>query len=573
MAKAYTFSANGGFVPVDALTADTSISIASGAFAADTNGITMGADKDITLSGGGEILGLPSTPSASDAAASMAYVQSYADSVASGLDVKQSVKVATTADLSAVYDNGTSGVGATLTASGNGALSVDSVALSANDRVLVKNQTNAEENGIYLVSDAGGVAAPFVLTRATDADTGGASGELTPGAFCFVTEGTAYADTGWVLSSPDTAITMGTTELAFTQFSSAGDISAGAGLTKTGSTIDVVSANTGIVVNADNIELSLASNSGLEISSGLKIDLDSSSGLALGAGGIKFDLGVLSNGAGSFAADYSPLDQIAYYDASASATKRVDLGSLVTEFAGLGLSATSGVLALDLSELTEKGTPTSTDMVALMDDADNSSKLVSMANLAGILADELDGAGLVTNAGALEVNVDDVTIEIASDVVQVKAGGIGSTELASGAVIASKLVLLSSVSSLVSAGALSSPSGKAAYVVQASGKVAASANSEAGMRVCGLFANEANITGADEDVDLHCVDGVHLIIPSAARDAANFTVGATVFAIASGLLTTDFAGDVASGDWACPVGTATAAGTLVLRIGAPIQKA
>ena len=98
--------------------------------------------------------------------------QSYVDGKIAGLSWKESVRVATDDALpSATYNNGTSGVGATLTASADGALSVDGQALSSNDRILVKNQSLGQQNGLYVVTNPGGASAAFVLTRSSDADT------------------------------------------------------------------------------------------------------------------------------------------------------------------------------------------------------------------------------------------------------------------------------------------------------------------------------------------------------------------------------------------------------------------
>jgi len=111
-------------------------------------------------------------PSSDQDAATKAYV----DSVANGLDVKESVKVATTANLSATYDNGAG----TLTAGSNGAISVDGVTLSQGDRLLVKDQSTATQNGIYTVTTVGDGSTAYVLSRAPDADT---ASELTGGTF------------------------------------------------------------------------------------------------------------------------------------------------------------------------------------------------------------------------------------------------------------------------------------------------------------------------------------------------------------------------------------------------------
>jgi hypothetical protein len=186
-------------------------------------------------------------PSGAQDAATKAYV----DAVKTGLDVKGSCKYATTADLSATYANGTSGVGATLTANANGALTVDGSTPGAADRILVKDQSTDAENGIYTVTTVGTNAAAFVLTRATDADTGT---EFTGGSFTFVETGTANADNGYVFTH-NGAPTMGTTGLSVAQFSGAGQISAGDALTKTGNTLDVAVDDTTIEVNSDALRI------------------------------------------------------------------------------------------------------------------------------------------------------------------------------------------------------------------------------------------------------------------------------------------------------------------------------
>lgn len=170
-----------------------------------------------------KITGL-ATPTADTDAANKAYV----DAARSGLDVKDSVRVASTANI------------ATL----SGLLTIDGVTVVAGDRVLVKNQSTGSQNGIY-------VAASGAWSRATDAD---ADAEVTAGLFTFVAEGTTQADSGWVLTTND-PITVGSTALTFTQFSGAGQITAGAGLTKTNNTIDAVGTANRITVNADSIDI------------------------------------------------------------------------------------------------------------------------------------------------------------------------------------------------------------------------------------------------------------------------------------------------------------------------------
>lgn len=156
-----------------------------------------------------------------------AATKAYVDAARSGLDVKASVRVATTANITL-----------------SGEQTIDGVAAVAGDRVLVKDQTAGAENGIYVVA-AGS------WSRSDDANS---DAEVTSGMFTFVSEGTVNSDSGFVLTTNDT-ITLGTTELVFVQFSGAGQITAGNGLTKTGNTIDAVGTADRIVTNADSIDI------------------------------------------------------------------------------------------------------------------------------------------------------------------------------------------------------------------------------------------------------------------------------------------------------------------------------
>ncbi len=177
------------------------------------------------------------------AAASQQSIKAYVDATASGLDLKDSSHAATTAALSAVtYANGSSGVGATLTADANGALTVDGQTMVAAERLLVKDQAAGLQNGIYTVTATGSAGAVFVLTRTTDFDS---TSEVTSGAFTFIETGTTNSDSGWVLTT-DGTITIGTTALAFSQFSGAGQITAGTGLSKSGNTLNVDASQTQI---------------------------------------------------------------------------------------------------------------------------------------------------------------------------------------------------------------------------------------------------------------------------------------------------------------------------------------
>lgn len=176
---------------------------------------------------GGNKLTNVGTPSAGTDAANKTYV----DNLAAGLDWKASVRVATTANgaLSTAYENGDT---------------VDGVTLATGDRILLKNQSTGSENGIYTVNASGSP------TRATDADS---NSEVSGGMAVFVEEGTTNADSGWVLTN-NGSVTLGTTALTFTQFNGV-SLTAGAGLTQTGNTLDVVGTADRITVNANDVDI------------------------------------------------------------------------------------------------------------------------------------------------------------------------------------------------------------------------------------------------------------------------------------------------------------------------------
>ena len=182
-------------------------------------------------------------PSSDQDAATKAYV----DSVANGLDVKASVKYASTANVAGTYDNGAG----TITAGSNGAFSIDGATPSTNDRILLKNQTDATENGLYRVTTVGDGSTAYVLTRTPDGDE---AIEITGGAFVFVEAGTANADNGYVFTHNGTP-TLGTTNITVEQFSGAGQISAGDALTKTGNQLDVAVDDSTIEVSSDALQI------------------------------------------------------------------------------------------------------------------------------------------------------------------------------------------------------------------------------------------------------------------------------------------------------------------------------
>lgn len=166
-----------------------------------------------------KVTGLSAPTAGNDAA-----TKDYVDAMAQGLATKQPVRVATTANLSL-----------------SSVSVVDGVTLANGDRVLVKNQTTASENGIYVKNGAG-------LTRADDFNT---SAEAIPSSYCLVQEGTTNQESGWVLST-NSPITLGTTALTFVKFSQAGIIDAGLAMEKVGSQLNVRSDGATIVINGTN---------------------------------------------------------------------------------------------------------------------------------------------------------------------------------------------------------------------------------------------------------------------------------------------------------------------------------
>jgi hypothetical protein len=244
-------------------------------------------------------VGNPTVPTAvqgdnSTTIANTAFVTIAVQAAQAGLDVKQSVYVATTIALPAVTAAG-SGIGKTLTADANCVLSIDGInsawvdidndggstdpyVANAASRVLIKNQAIASDNGIYAVQDKGSISSPFILIRAIDFDD---SATVSSGAFTFAEEGTLNTGAGFVLTTPN-PIVIDTDNLTFAQFSGAGSITAGNGLTKSGNTISAlsdtigganlsrsvnVSAN-GLAVKVDNTTISENGSSQLYVPNG-----------------------------------------------------------------------------------------------------------------------------------------------------------------------------------------------------------------------------------------------------------------------------------------------------------------
>lgn len=246
------------------VTTSGAISITGG-----SNGFSVAkaSGGSLALNADGTISGL-----VDGAAADTAVTKGYVDGLVQGLNIKGACLVATSANITL-----------------SGTQTIDGVAVGVSDRVLVKSQTNAAENGIYVVASG-------AWSRAADMN----SWAEVPGAFTFIEEGSTYADTGWVCTS-DPGGTLGTTAINFTQFSAAGVYSFGAGL-ETNGTLITVKAGDGIETSsngsATNVKLAAsdpalqfvsgglgvalnATDPGLSVSGGLKIALNPSTDPAL----------------------------------------------------------------------------------------------------------------------------------------------------------------------------------------------------------------------------------------------------------------------------------------------------
>lgn len=234
--------------------------------------------------------------------------KSYVDSARTGLDVKASVKVATTEAI-------------TLSSDLEAGDTIDGYTLVAGDRVLVKDQNSASENGIYIVASSG---AP---SRAEDADS---NPEVTPGLFTFVEQGTVNADSGWVLIT-DSPISVGSTGLEFSLFSVAGNILAGDALSKTGDVLNVNTDGTSIEVDSDALRIaSGAAGNALSWNNGvLNVEVSTAGGLEIVSDELQIKVDGAVSGLGT---DSNGLH-------------------LTSSIAGDGITFTSGVLSRDTIDL------------------------------------------------------------------------------------------------------------------------------------------------------------------------------------------------------------------------------
>jgi len=238
-----TVTANGNIDGANAniLGQTTTGNLVTDTITAPTGNLTIsavGTNEDIVLAPSGtgnvDVTNHRITSLATPTASTDAATKQYVDDIAQGLHVHAPCIVASTDTLATMsggtvaYNNGTAGVGATLTISGSTITAIDGITLSSSDRILIKDESNQAHNGIYVYTSS------TVLTRADDFDT---PTEMAGGDFTFIQQGTLYNDTGWVMTDPVT--TVGTDPVNWVQFSGAGTFTAGPGLTLNGTEFSV----------------------------------------------------------------------------------------------------------------------------------------------------------------------------------------------------------------------------------------------------------------------------------------------------------------------------------------------
>jgi hypothetical protein len=356
------------------------------------------------------------TPSADSDVA----IKSYVDGLVSGLHWKEAVEAATTANITL-----------------SGTQTVDGVSLSAGDRILVKDQSDATENGIYVVAASG-------WSRATDMD----AGSEFPAAAVFVKAGTLNDNLGFTCTN-DSAPTLGTDNINFTQFNGAANITAGDGLAKSGNTLSVNVDDSSLEISSDALQVKDGGITNDHLAGSIansKLANSTISGVALGS-----NLSSLSAGNGiamtSYNGSAAVSDLTIDLDGStlsvgASGIKISDGGVNTLQIADTAVSsgklASNAVTTAKINDLAVTEGKLAAAAVATAKIADSA---VTAQKLAGsIPADKLNlGDGVEDSGGNLQISLDGSTLAVAATGLKVSDGGITSTQLATDAVTNAKI--------------------------------------------------------------------------------------------------------------------------------------
>lgn len=401
--------------------------------------ITQPAGKSAHFDASGNLT-LNQDPSSSLQAATKQYVDTIA---AAGLHYHAPVRVEHPSNLTATYDNGTSGVGATLTNSGTqAALVLDNVTMVVSDRVLIANQTNQAHNGVYTVTNIGSASTNWVLTRATDADSYGPSDPdaLGEGDAFFIKEGDTNAGHLDVMTTSG-EIVFGTTNIVFSEVAETTVYSAGDGLTLTGTTF-AVGAGTGVTVNANDVAIGQAVGTGDNVTfnqvtaslvgnASTATAWQTSRTVSLTGDVTGSATGVDGSGNVSIATTIAANSVALGTDTTGNYVADITAGNLIDVSGGGSETATVSV-AVDLSELTTSTTNSDGAFFAVVNASNVQSKLTKgNINISGFNND----AGYTTNvgditgvtagnyvtgggtSGTVTVNVDATTTNTASKVV------------------------------------------------------------------------------------------------------------------------------------------------------------
>ena len=355
----------------------------------------------------------------------MAVNKEYVDSVASGLDVKDSVRVASTGNVDLANDvyNG---------------VTVDGVVLATGDRILLKDQTTGSENGIYIVG-----ANAAAIARSTDMDD---NAEVTSGLFTFVEAGSSNADAGFVLTT-DGSITVGTTAIAFSQFSGAGSLNAGTGISKSGNTFNIdsdqafgtvsftggVSANGGITV--DTNKFIVADTTGnttiagtLDVTGDTSVStLDSSGATSLATGGAA--VAINASGSATTVKGTLNVDEAATFDTTVGITGdlTVDGGDIVASTAENAINifaTTTGKTTLGGGAVDVGATGTATTVKGTLN-VDEAVTLDTTLYVAG--ATQMGGHLSIGSGGIASVNATSGNISTGGELLSAGATSLATT--------------------------------------------------------------------------------------------------------------------------------------------------